>query len=55
MKVQWEQFGAGYEAFSVWISSKEKQLDVVKSPTLPLEEQINTVKVVHHWASVSRV
>lgn len=45
MKDQWDQFGAGFEAFSLWISEKEKQLDAMKSSTLPLEEQIDTVKV----------
>lgn len=45
MKDQWDRFGAGFEAFSLWISDKEKQLDVMKSSTLPLEEQIGTVKV----------
>lgn len=45
MKTQWDQFGAGFETFSLWISDKEKQLDVLKSSTLPLEQQINTVKV----------
>lgn len=45
MKDQWDQFGAGFETFSLWISEKEKQLDAMKSSTLPLEEQIDTVKV----------
>lgn len=45
MKTQWDRFGAGFETFSLWISEKEKQLDVLKSSTLPLEQQISTVKV----------
>ena len=45
MRVQWEQFGRGFEAFSVWISDKEKQLDPLKSSSAPLEQQISTVKV----------
>lgn len=45
MKNQWDQFGIAYETFSVWISDKEKQLEVLKSSTLPLEQQISTVKV----------
>lgn len=46
MKTQWDQFGARFETFSLWISEKEKQLDELKSSTLPLEQQINTVKVL---------
>lgn len=45
MKNQWDQFGIAYETFSVWISDKEKQLEVLKSSALPLEQQISTVKV----------
>lgn len=45
MKNQWDQFGSQYEKFSVWISDKEKQLEVLKSSALPLEQQIITVKV----------
>lgn len=45
MKDQWDRFGAGFEAFSLWISEKEKQLDAMKSSILPLEEQIGTLKV----------
>lgn len=45
MKSQWDKFGAEFEAFSVWISEKEKQLDALKSSSLPLEKQINTIKV----------
>ncbi|XP_041828569.1 nesprin-1-like [Melanotaenia boesemani] len=46
MKDQWDLFGAGFEAFSLWISEKEKELDETKSCTLPLEEQIQKVKAV---------
>ena len=53
MQVQWEQFGRGFEAFSVWISEKEKQLDPLKSSSAPLEKQISTVKV--NWAFTSAV
>lgn len=45
MKTRWDQFGAAFESFSLWISEKEKQLDALKSSALPLEQQINTVKV----------
>ncbi|KAG7263980.1 hypothetical protein CRUP_026781 [Coryphaenoides rupestris] len=45
MRAQWDQFGRGFEAFSAWISDKEKQLDPLKSSSAPLEEQIATVKV----------
>ena len=45
MKDQWDQFGGGFETFSLWISEKEKELDVMKSSALPLEVQIQRVKV----------
>lgn len=47
METQWDHFGVAFETFSLWISDKEKQLDVLKSSALPLEQQINTVKVQH--------
>ncbi|MEQ2161686.1 hypothetical protein GOODEAATRI_012073, partial [Goodea atripinnis] len=46
MKNQWDRFGTGFESFSSWISEKEKQLDVIKSSNLPLEEQIKALKGV---------
>lgn len=46
MKIQWDRFGTEFEAFSVWISDKEKQLDALKNSTLNLEQQIATVKVL---------
>uniref|UniRef100_A0A8C7CRJ2 Spectrin repeat containing, nuclear envelope 1b n=1 Tax=Oncorhynchus kisutch TaxID=8019 RepID=A0A8C7CRJ2_ONCKI len=46
MKTQWDRFGTEFEAFSSWISEKEKELDVLKSSTAPLGQQINTVKVL---------
>lgn len=52
MKNQWDQFGNAYETFSIWISDKEKQLEVLKSSALPLEQQISAVKV-QHLSSVS--
>lgn len=45
MKSQWDRFGTGFESFSSWISEKEKQLDVIKSSNLSLEEQIKALKV----------
>lgn len=45
IKDHWDQFGSAFETFSLWISDKEKQLDVVKSSALPLEQQITIVKV----------
>lgn len=49
MKNQWDQFGSQYETFSVWISEKEKQLEVLKSSALPLEQLIVTVKVQYFF------
>lgn len=45
IKDHWDNFAGAFETFSLWISDKEKQLDGLKSSTLPLEQQINTVKV----------
>lgn len=45
MKIKWDGFAAEFEAFSSWISDKEKQLDALKGSTLALEQQIETVKV----------
>lgn len=45
IKDHWDHFAGAFETFSLWISDKEKQLDGVKSSTLPLEQQIATVKV----------
>lgn len=47
MKAQWDQFGAGFETFSLWITDKEKQLEALKSSALPLEEQIKALKVAN--------
>lgn len=46
IKDHWDNFGSAFETFSLWLSDKEKQLDVVKSSNLSLEQQINTVKVL---------
>lgn len=46
IKEHWNRFGSAFETFSLWISDKEKHLDVVKSSALPLEQQINIIKVV---------
>ncbi|KAJ4921304.1 hypothetical protein JOQ06_000784 [Pogonophryne albipinna] len=46
MKTLWMKFSQDFEAFSLWISEKEKQLEVLKSSSLPLEEQISSVKAV---------
>nr|XP_057913481.1 nesprin-1 isoform X6 [Doryrhamphus excisus] len=46
MKIKWDRFGADFEAFSSWISAKEKQLDSLKGSSLPLERQMETVKAV---------
>lgn len=45
IKLQWESFGSEFEAFSSWISEKEKELDSLKSSSEPLEQQISTAKV----------
>lgn len=45
IKIQWDSFGCEFDAFSTWISEKEKELDSLKSSNEPLEQQISTAKV----------
>lgn len=45
IKIQWDSFGSEFDAFSTWISEKEKELDSLKSSNEPLEQQISTAKV----------
>lgn len=45
IKMKWDSFGSEFDAFSSWISEKEKELDSIKSSNEPLEQQIRTAKV----------
>lgn len=45
IQIQWDSFGSEFDAFSTWISEKEKELDSLKSSNEPLEQQISTAKV----------
>lgn len=45
IKIQWDSFGSEFDAFSTWISEKEKELDSLKISNEPLEQQISTAQV----------
>lgn len=45
VKMKWDSFGSEFDAFSSWISEKEKELDSLKNSNEPLEHQISTAKV----------
>ncbi|XP_056332375.1 LOW QUALITY PROTEIN: nesprin-1 [Danio aesculapii] len=46
MKSQWDLFGSEFEAFSSWIMEREREMDALKSSSLPLDQQICTVKTI---------
>ncbi|RXN33841.1 nesprin-1 isoform X3 [Labeo rohita] len=46
MKDQWDSFGSEFEAFSTWITERERQMDALKSSSAPLDQQICTVKTI---------
>uniref|UniRef100_A0A672NAB1 Nesprin-1-like n=1 Tax=Sinocyclocheilus grahami TaxID=75366 RepID=A0A672NAB1_SINGR len=43
MKDQWDSFGSEFEAFSTWITEREREMDALKSSSTPLDQQICTV------------
>lgn len=45
IKIQWDSFGSEFDAFSTWISEKEKELDSLKISNETLDWQISTAKV----------
>lgn len=45
IKIQWDSFGSEFNAFSTWISEKEKELDSLKISNETLDQQISTAKV----------
>ncbi|KAJ7342117.1 hypothetical protein JRQ81_009049, partial [Phrynocephalus forsythii] len=46
VKNKWNQFGKNFEALSIWITEKEKELDTLETSSSSLDEQINQIKVV---------
>uniref|UniRef100_A0A8D2LVZ1 Spectrin repeat containing nuclear envelope protein 1 n=1 Tax=Varanus komodoensis TaxID=61221 RepID=A0A8D2LVZ1_VARKO len=46
VKNKWDQFGKNFEALSIWITEKEKELDALDTSSSPLDVQINRIKVI---------
>lgn len=46
VKSKWNQFGKNFEALSIWITEKEKELDTLETSSSSLDEQINQIKVI---------
>ncbi|KAG1946578.1 nesprin-1 [Pimephales promelas] len=46
MKDQWDSFGSEFEAFSTWITEREREMDSLKSSNAPLDQQICTIKTI---------
>lgn len=45
VKNKWDHFGKKFEALSIWITEKEKELDTLET-TSSLDMQISQVKVI---------
>ncbi|XP_078239370.1 nesprin-1 isoform X9 [Pogona vitticeps] len=46
VKSKWNQFGKSFEALSIWITEKEKELDTLETSSSSLDEEINQIKVI---------
>lgn len=46
VKNKWDQFGKNFEALSIWITEKEKELDTLETASSSLEMQISQIKVI---------
>uniref|UniRef100_A0A8C2JGH1 Calponin-homology (CH) domain-containing protein n=1 Tax=Cyprinus carpio TaxID=7962 RepID=A0A8C2JGH1_CYPCA len=46
MKDQWDTFRSEFEAFSTWITEREREMDALKTSSTPLDQQICTVKTI---------
>ncbi|KAH0622390.1 hypothetical protein JD844_024656, partial [Phrynosoma platyrhinos] len=44
VKNKWDQFGKSFEALSIWITEKEKELDTLETSSSSLDVQINQIK-----------
>ncbi|KAM9666884.1 nesprin-1 isoform 11-T14 [Trichechus inunguis] len=45
VKSKWDHFGSNFEALSVWITEKEKELNALESSSSALDVQISQIKV----------
>uniref|UniRef100_A0A7M4FLZ9 Calponin-homology (CH) domain-containing protein n=1 Tax=Crocodylus porosus TaxID=8502 RepID=A0A7M4FLZ9_CROPO len=46
VKNKWDHFGSNFEALSIWITEKEKELDTLETSSSPLDMQIGQIKVI---------
>ncbi|XP_074043952.1 nesprin-1 isoform X5 [Macrotis lagotis] len=46
VKNKWEHFGNIFEALSVWITEREKELDALETSSSPWDMQISQIKVI---------
>lgn len=46
VKNKWDHFGKNFEALSIWISEKEKELDALETSSSPMDMQISQIKVI---------
>lgn len=46
VKNKWDHFGNNFEALSIWITEKEKELDTLETSSSPLDMQIGQIKVI---------
>ncbi|KAM7172376.1 nesprin-1 isoform 3-T4 [Macrochelys suwanniensis] len=46
VKSKWDHFGNNFEALSIWITEKEKELDTLETSSSPLEMQTSQMKVI---------
>ncbi|XP_025939722.1 nesprin-1-like [Apteryx rowi] len=47
VKNKWDHFGNNFEALSIWIAEKEKELETLEISSSPLDIQISQIKVIN--------
>uniref|UniRef100_A0A8B9BQV6 Spectrin repeat containing nuclear envelope protein 1 n=1 Tax=Anser brachyrhynchus TaxID=132585 RepID=A0A8B9BQV6_9AVES len=48
VKNKWDHFGNNFEALSIWIAEKEKELETLETTSSPLDKQISQIKVINN-------
>ncbi|XP_068533197.1 nesprin-1 isoform X4 [Anas acuta] len=48
VKNKWDLFGNNFEALSIWIAEKEKELEILETTSSPLDKQISQIKVINN-------
>lgn len=49
VKNKWDLFGNNFEALSIWIAEKEKELEILEATSSPLDKQISQIKVISSY------